>query len=71
MKQENTNSVALNQACEYIYLNKVLSLSKIKKLYSRITPELIIKTSKKFFIKKKVNLVTLSPIKLTKPYLKL
>lgn len=71
MKQENTNSVALNQACEYIYLNKVLSLSKIKKLYSRITPELIIKTSKKFFIKKKVNLVALSPIKLTKPYLKL
>lgn len=71
MKQENTNAVALNQACEYIYLNKTLSLSKIKQLYSRITPAMIMKTAKMFFIKKRVNLVTLSPIKLSKPDLKL
>lgn len=67
MKQENTSAVALNQACEYIYLNRTLSLSKIKQLYSRITPAMIMKTAKKFFIKKRVNLVTLSPLKLKKP----
>lgn len=71
MKQENTNEVALNQACEYIYLNKTLSLSKIKQLYSKITPAMIMKTAKKFFIKRKANLVTLSPLKLSKPDLKL
>lgn len=71
MKQENTNEVALNQACEYIYLKKILPISRIKQLYSRITPEMIMKTAKKFFIKKKVNLVILSSIKISKPDLKL
>lgn len=71
MKQENTSDVALNQACEYIYLNRTISLSKIKQLYSKITPEIIMKTAKKFFIKKKVNIVILSPLKINKPSLKL
>lgn len=71
MKQENTDSVALNQACEYIYLKKTLSLSKIKKLYSKITPKMIMKAAKMFFIKKRANLVILSQLKVAKPNLKL
>lgn len=71
MKRESTNDVALNQACEYIYLNRTLSLSKIKQLYSKITPGMIMKTAKKFFVKRRANLVMLSPLKIVKPDLKL
>jgi predicted Zn-dependent peptidase len=69
MKQENTNEVALSQACEYAYLGKVLSIKDIDKIYKKITPHTIRKICKEYFIKSRLNLTILSPLKFNKSYL--
>lgn len=63
MKMEQTNDMAFDQASDYIYLNKLITPKILKKLYAKITPNMIIKTANKFFIKKRLNLVILSPLR--------
>ena len=69
MKQENTDELALSQACEYIYLGKVLSIKEISHIYNKITPQIIQKICKEYFIKSRLNLAILSPLKFTKNFL--
>lgn len=63
MKMEQTNDMAFDQASDYIYLNKLVTPSILKKLYAKITPNMIIKVVNKFFIKKHLNLIILSPLR--------
>lgn len=66
MDQESSSSVSFNNALEYNYLNKIISDKEHKKILDSVTSTDIQKISKEMFNVSQLNMVIVSPRKLSK-----